>query len=246
MGRIIPINNVQNQPKFTKIVLIMVLVVVFFLLFFTSPLFSVQKIEIRGNEHYSEEQILEKINFHLNQNIFLFQQKKAEKLLCKDPYIESASIEVKWPNHVRIQIDERKVVGYVPYVGTYLYIDKDGRVLETSPTYKDHLPIVQGLEFDHFEIGEIIPVKNKSSLNIVAVMAQMMLKYDLLEDIIKIDVSDPTDTHVYVKKLDVSMGNIEEFDKKIQWMIQIMNVYDMGKVDLKNIDKGRAVFSPLT
>jgi hypothetical protein len=42
------------------------------------------------------------------------------------------------------------------------------------------------------------------------------------------------------------MGNIEEFDKKIQWMIQIMNVYDMGKVDLKNIDKGRAVFSPLT
>lgn len=246
MRRIIPINNVQSQPKFTKILIFVVLIVVFFLLFFTSPFFGVQKIEIRGNEHYSEEQIIEKINFNLNKNIFLFQKQKAEKLLCQDPYIESARIETKLPNQIKIKIKERKVVGYVPYVGTYLYIDKDGRVLETSSTYKDNLPVVQGLEFDHFEIGEIIPVKNKNSLNVVAVMAQMMLKYNLLEDIIKIDVSDPSDTHIYVKKLDVSMGNIEEFDKKIQWLIQIMNVYDMGKVDLKNIDKGRAVFSPLT
>ncbi|NLK96935.1 MAG: FtsQ-type POTRA domain-containing protein [Epulopiscium sp.] len=246
MGRIIPINNVQRQSKFTKILIIVILIVVFFLLFFTSPLFSVQKIVVRGNDHYSEEQIIEKINFSLNQNIFLLQKQKAEKLLCQDPYIESASIEIQWPNQINILIDERKVVGYVPYVGTYLYIDKDGRVLETSSAYTENLPIVHGLEFDHFEIGQVIPVKNKSSLNVVAVMAQMMLKYNLLEDIIKIDVSDPSDTHIYVKKLDVSMGNVEEFDKKIQWMIQIMNVYDMGKVDLKNIDKGRAVFSPLT
>lgn len=246
MGRIVSVKRGQNQSKMTKIYIFIILIAVFLLVIFTSPIFSVQKILIHGNEHYTEEQIIEKINFTLEENIFLFQKKKSEKLLLEDPYIENAKIMINWPNQIQIQIGERKVVGYVPYVGTYLYIDKDGRVLETSPEHAISIPIVQGLEFDHFQIGQIIPVKNQASLNVVAVMAQMMLKYNLLQDIIKIDVSNPTDTHLYVKKLDVSMGDIEQFDKKIQWLTQIMNVYDMGKVDLTNIDKGRAVFSPLT
>lgn len=246
MGRTVLTKKVRSQTEFIKILIFIILIVIFFLVLFTSPIFSVNKIKIHGNEHFSDEQIIEKINFKLKDNIFLLQKKKVERLLCEDPYIESANIEINWPNQIQINIDERKVVGYVPYVGTYLYIDKDGRVLETSASYTENLPIVQGLEFDYFQIGQVIPVKNQGSLNVVVTMAQMMLKYNLFQEIIKIDVNDPTDTHLYVKKLDISMGGIEEFDKKIQWMIQIMDLYDMGKVDLKNIEKGRAVFSPLT
>ncbi|WP_058485624.1 cell division protein FtsQ/DivIB [Defluviitalea phaphyphila] len=244
MGKIIPIN--KNKLSFTKIFTFIILIVIFFLTVFTSPIFSVKDILIYGNEHYSEEEIIEKINFKLGDNLFLFRKKKIEKLLCEDPYIKEANIKISWPNKIQIKLEERKVIGYVPYVGTYLYIDKDGRVLETSKHYSKNVPIVQGLEFDYFQIGEILPVKNKESLHIIAVMAQMILKYNLLQDIIKIDVSDPEDTHLYIKKLDVAMGGIDQFDKKIQWLIEIMDIYDMGKIDLTNIDKGRAVFSPLT
>lgn len=249
MGKIISMKNtkkIQNQLKLTRVFIFIILLVIFFLVVFTSPVFSVRTIQIRGNTYYTDEQIIEKMGFHPNKNIFSFQKQKIQKLLYQDPYIESVHIEIDWPNQIRIQVNERKVVGYVPYVGTYLYIDKDGRVLETSASYTENPPIVQGLEFDHFQIGQVIPVKNQISLNVVAVMAQMMLKYDLFHEIIKIDISDPTDIHLYVKKLDVSMGDIEEFDKKIQWLIQIMNIYDMGKVDLKNMERGRVVFSPLT
>ena len=108
------------------------------------------------------------------------------------------------------------------------------------------MPIVEGLEFDYFQVGEIIPVKNKATLDVVAAMSQMMIKYDMLQDIVKISVSNPDDIHIYVKKLDVSIGGLEDFDKKIQWLVQIIDVYDMGKLDLRNVNKGKAIFSPLT
>ena len=104
------------------------------------------------------------------------------------------------------------------------------------------MPIVEGLEFDYFQVGEIIPVKNKATLDVVAAMSQMMIKYDMLQDIVKISVSNPDDIHIYVKKLDVFIGGLEDFDKKIQWLVQIIDVYDMGKLDLRNVNKGKAIF----
>lgn len=248
MGKIIEIRDykLNKQPKTIKILVFIIMIVVLLFLLFMSPIFSVQDIILCGNEYYSKDEIINKININKEESIFLFQKNKGEKILCDDIYIESADIEIIWPNKIEVIINERKIVGYVPYLGTYLYIDKDGRVLETSSTYNRNLPIVEGLEFDSFKIGQIIPVKNKSSLDVIATMSQMMLKYDLLQEVIKIDVSDPNNTHLYVKKLDVSVGGLEQFDKKMQWLVQIMDVYDMGKLDLRNINTGKAVFSPLT
>ncbi|HOQ16540.1 MAG TPA: FtsQ-type POTRA domain-containing protein [Defluviitaleaceae bacterium] len=248
MGKVVKMGNFQSthQHKTVKILLFIGMLVVLFLLLFSSPLFSIHHINIYGNDHYSKEEIIAMIGVNKGDNIFLFNKKAGEKILNEDVYIESASIRIIWPDTVEIKVDERKLVGYVPYLGTYLYIDKDGRVLESCKTYDKNLPIVEGLEFDYFQVGEIIPAKNKNALDVVAIMSQMMLKYDMLQDVVKVSVSDPENIHIYVRNLDVSIGSVEDFDKKIQWLVQIMDIYDMGKLDLRNVDKGKAIFSPLT
>ncbi|NLK21412.1 MAG: FtsQ-type POTRA domain-containing protein [Epulopiscium sp.] len=246
MGKTIAIKNYKKQPKTMRFLILIILIVIFMLAIFISPVFSIRQILLHGNEHYSKEEIIEKMGIKVGENIFLFKKDKAYKALLDDSYIEMVQISIHWPNTIEVKINERKPIGYVPYLGTYLYIDKDGRVLETCETYKKNLPIVQGLVFDSFKVGQVIPVNNQISLDVVATMAQMMIKYNILQDVVKVDISDFRDIHIYVKRLDVSIGGMEQFDKKIQWLIQIMDVYDMGKVDLINIDKGRAVFSPLT
>ncbi len=83
----------------------------------------------------------------------MFSKGRAEKTLEKSPYIASAKISAKLPHTMRITIKERKARGYVPYMGSYLYIDEEGRVLEVAGICRDALPLVKGLKFDSFTEG---------------------------------------------------------------------------------------------
>ena len=59
-----------------------------------------------------------------------------------------------------ISLTERKVRAYVPYMGSYLYIDEFGRVLEINSQMSSALPVVTGLKFDTFMLGEKINAEN--------------------------------------------------------------------------------------
>ena len=52
-------------------------------------------------------------------------------------------------------------------MGSYLYIDEEGRVLEVAGSCRDALPLVKGLKFDSFTEGEILPVQNTDALAVI-------------------------------------------------------------------------------
>ena len=61
-----------------------------------------------------------------------------------------------------------------------------------------------------------------------------LTKYDYVEKITEIDVHNIEEIHLYVDKLDVIMGDIGDFDKKIEVLIQTYEVegYSMGELDI--------------
>lgn len=206
-----------------------------------SPVFSAKNIEITKLKKYTDSEILDKIKLNINTNIFSFKKRAAEKILKSDIYIEDAEISIKLPNTISINIKERLVRGYVPHAGSYLYIDEYGRVLDVQNGFTDHLPVVVGLEFDGgFKLGEILKVSNEESFDVVVLIAQLMTKYDLLDTVVKVDVSDPKNIVAYVNKIDIKLGNINDCDKKIRTMAAIIKEIpenDRGTLDLSDISK---------
>ena len=168
-------------------------------------------------------------------------------MLERDPYIADAKISCRWPDTIVIDVIERKVRGYVPYMGAYLYIDEAGRVLDVQDACREALPLVKGLSFGSFTKGEVIPVENPEALDIVLHFSQLMEKYELLDMVVEIDVADRENVYAYVNQVQIILGNMENGDTKIRYMAEIMKTIpkeDRGTLDLSELDKpnGTVVF----
>lgn len=225
------------NPKY--IIGFLLLVIVFAGVLF-SPIFAVKEIRSEGAEHFTTTDLSEMISLAQGDNLILFGRGKAKEILEQDPYIAEVKLKTELPDTMVIQVKERKVRGYVPYMGAYLYIDEEGRVLETQNAYHDALPLVRGLEFDSFILGEVLPVENKDSLLVVLQMSQMMKKYNLLDMVVEIDVTDSKDIYAYVNKVEIRLGDMKDSDQKVRIMGEIMRTIpkeDRGTLDLRDLSK---------
>ena len=213
-----------------------------------SPLFSAKEVLLEGCEHYTTSEITQQIGFQTGDNIIFYNTSKAERLLEEDPYIAEAKLSRRLPDKLVISITERKVRGYVPYMGSYLYIDEEGRVLDTQEAYFDSLPEVKGLQFSYFKLGEVLPVENEEALLAVLQMSQMMKKYELLDVVVEMDVSDPKDIYLNANQVSIHIGQMSDGDQKIRIMAEIMKTIpegDRGTLDLSDLNKP-IVFKYLT
>ncbi len=205
-----------------------------------SPIFSVHTIDITEMEQYTTEEVCEIIGLKEGANIFLYDKKKATEILNQNHYVESAKIEVSLPSTIYIEINERKVRGYVPYAGSYLYIDEYGRVLDIQNETKKVLPVVHGLDFDQFQLGELLEVKNKESFDVVVLVSQLITKYELLSNIMEIDVDDPANITASINQVEIQFGSVENCEQKMAYLAQILSTIpekDRGILDLSDMSK---------
>jgi len=212
----------------------------------STPIWNISTIEIEGNLYYNNEEIINQSEIYKKMHILKINKKRSVKALQNLPYIHKAKISLTYPSSVNISIIERKPIGYVPFFGTYLSIDKTGQVLDQRESNElEGLPVVEGLKFDKFILGELLEVENEDSIMVIIEMTTLMEKYDLLDKAVKIDVEDLGKIHLYINSLDVIIGEMSDLDKKIQWLCEIIDNYEMGILDLSNVSKGQAIMSPL-
>lgn len=234
-----------------KVILGIALVLVLLIGLLLSPIFAAKNIVANGANHYTTSQLCEKIGFSKGDNIIFFGKGKAARILKEDPYIAEAKVSCRFPDTMVITVKERKVRGYVPYMGAYLYIDEVGRVLDVQEACHEALPLVKGLSFGSFTKGEIIPVENAEALDVMLQFSQLMEKYELLDLVVEIDVSDPDNVYAYVNQVQIILGDMENGDTKIRYMAEAMKKIpeeDRGTLDLSELDKpkGTVVFRYLT
>lgn len=205
-----------------------------------SPIFAVQNIDVTEMEQYSQDEICDMITLRKGTNIFLYDKNKATEILNQNHYIEYAEIVAELPNTLHININERKVRGYVPYAGSYLYIDEYGRVLDVQNETKKTLPVVYGLKFDQFRLGELLDAKNKESFDVVVLISQMITKYELLNNIMEINVNDPENITANINQIEIRFGSIENCEQKMAYLAQILNTIpekDRGVLDLSDMSR---------
>ena len=228
--------KILNRKKITIIFSVLFCAVLFML----SPVFTIKNIEITSMDKYSKDEICEMLNLKAGTNMFLFNRFAASKILKNNYYVEDYNISYKFPDTVKIDIKERKVRGYVPYMGSYLYIDEYGRVLEINSEMSSALPVVEGLKFDTFSLGEKINAENKEAFEIMVNIAQLMNKYELLDIVVKIDVSDTSKVMAYVNNIEVNLGDMSNGDQKIRTMAEVvknLGQNDRGVLDLSDLSK---------
>ena len=92
--------------------------------------FKIKKIEIMGNSILNSNQIVKKINFLYEENLFFLDLKKIEKKLKDEVFIESFSLKKVYPNVLNIIIVEKEAIAVLHDKKKKFYISNKGDLID--------------------------------------------------------------------------------------------------------------------
>ncbi len=228
--------------KLFKIFIVLFVVAFLAIIMLVSPIFHVTNVEITGINKLKKENIIETLKLKGGtENIFAFNSINAKKILKANAYVKDVSIRKIIPDTLQINIKERVPRGYIQNSNAYLYIDGEGRVLETKAAKDEKLPLLVGLQFEQAVIGQILDVANKESFAVLIDLSKQLEKYSLYENISGVDISDIDNIHIFVNNdnLDVCFGKYMNADWKISAIKEILaNISASYRGQLLVGDKG--------
>jgi len=233
----------QQQLKKLLIFLSVLLVIVIGVLIFKKT-FTVTDITVVGNEHYTDEEI---INFIITKpyerNSVVLYLKYNNKTIKDIPFVEQMDVQILSPTSVKIMVYEKAIAGCVEYLGHYMYFDKDGVVVEGSSEMTDGVPFVTGLSFDHMMLYEELPVENQNVFMMVLNITQLLNKYEIKTDRIYFDVD--YNITLYFGDSKVYLGSSDYIDEKINEMHFLLPKLEgfAGVLHMENYTGESGVFS---
>lgn len=129
---------------------IIILIAIIVVLALTAPIFNITDITVNGNNQISTNMIINLSGLRKGENIFKFNS-TVEQKIKENTYIESVNTKRKLPGTVIISVKERTVKYQINLINSYVYIDKNGYILENSSEKKD-VPVIVGLSIKEDEM----------------------------------------------------------------------------------------------
>lgn len=124
----------KMNKKIFRIILgsILLLVCVSILTFIL--LFHIREVEVVGNTRYTEKEIEQMaLTGVFATNSFLISQFKGNQKTNDIPFLDGIKVEMVSHDKVRIIVNEKQVIGYVEYLDSDMFFDKDGLIVESAP-----------------------------------------------------------------------------------------------------------------
>jgi len=186
-------------------------------------LFAVQvkEIEVTGNRHYTEEQIIDLIfdeKWSKNSAYCYYENNFQEPKSI--PFIEEYKVEFQSPTKVRIVVFEKSVVGYVSYMSSYMYFDKDGIIVESSVEQLPGIPWITGMEFGHIVLHQPLPVANQAIFDQILNLTQVLSVNGVQVD--KINYNSFLEAELTIGTIIVELGNDENLNGKVSELSDIL------------------------
>ncbi len=152
------------------------------------------------------------------------------------PFVEEYEIEMEGFFDYNITFYEKSIVGYVTYMGTNQYFDKDGIVVESSSEFLEGVPYITGIDVDYIVLHERLPVDDERIFDILLDVTQLIKKYDMSID--KINVSSDMSIRLYLGDVRVDLGQGDMLNEKFMDLNDIIPQFDgvKGVLDMREYD----------
>lgn len=177
-------------------------------IYYVKSNYTVHTIYVDGNYHYSQEEIIDLVmEGPLGDNSLYLSMKYKNKSIKDVPFIDVMDVTVVSPDTIRITVYEKALAGYVEYMNTNMYFDKDGYVVENSSIVTEGVPQITGLSFDYAVLGQPLPVEDESIFSYIMSLTKLLNKYSLQADRIQFGRDDSL--YLYFHDVRVNLGKEE-------------------------------------
>ncbi len=212
-------------------------------------IFHLDTVKVDGTEYYTDEEIRNAVfvrDFSDNEIMFFIY----EKLFGINtlPFVEEIEAEYHNPRSMTLHVYDKKISGCINYLGQYVYFDKDGIVLQTIPEQIEGIPVVTGINFGNFTVGQPFQVADDSVFDSIMNVSQQISHYSIPVEEIK--VSDGA-IRLVIASLKVDLGKKKRYDDALADLAGVIekaqeeNIKLKGTINMENYQSGdRIVVKP--
>ena len=190
----------------------------------TAVSLRITDVTVSGTTRYTPEQIEQTIfdsSLSRNTAYCYFQYRfRPHKTI---PFVEDYKIVFRSPNEVEIIVYEKSLVGYVSYMNSNMYFDKDGIIVESTSETLPGIPKIQGLKLGHVVLHKPLPVENQNIFEDILNLTQVLSLYEIPTDGIR--YRENGEAVLTVKNLRVELGSESEINGKISELHDIIEEY---------------------
>ena len=204
------INNTKNisnkkikKKKGKGIVkfILFIILILGIIVFLKSPFFTLQKINVKGNNKVKSSEIIKLSQIETNKNMFQKNLLFLNKNLKKNTYIKNASLKIVSSSEIELDIEERDEKYYISASNKFYTIDNSGMILKesiTEPTNLIKLSIFK-TELANIKVGEKL---NESDIKDIE------------------DISNIIKNYIYTIKSDIEISEAY-YNEKIGYVINL-------------------------
>lgn len=221
---------------------LMFIVVIVATIFVMSVFFRVSDIEVTGNTHYADEEIIRAIDIEQGDNLFFFDRFAAiSRVFAKLPYIEEVSVVRKLPNKVTIEVVESTALAYIKLGDERWTLDHNCKVLgKAADGETGQLVEVSGISPGTLLIGEQLTTADGDA-EVVEQLAEVLYQIQergLTSYISLVDITDTNDVQLsYAGRYTVKLGNSSGTEHKFGMLVSVvakLGAEDVGLIDLSD------------
>ncbi len=221
------------------------------LIFVLSIFLQVNRIEVRGNSHYTAQEIAEAAGIEEGDNLFFINRFAAVGgIIAKLPYVETVSIETQLPGTVVLEITESQALAWVELERQRWVLDRSCKVLTQAGAEETAgLIHVYGLTPSNPEVGETLVSTDADTARVdtLAELLDQLQRRSLASGVSEIDLTDAAAPRLeYDGRFTVIFGSAESVNYqmgKLQSALGQLTASDRGTIDLSGAGEG-VVFTP--
>ena len=121
----------KSKRTHVAILLIVVLAVLLGVGNYIKANYTVRTVYVEGNIHYTEDEIKRMVmDGILGDNSLYLSFKYKNKDVKGIPFVDVLNVDILSADTIKITVYEKSLTGYVKYLDTYVYFDRDGYVVE--------------------------------------------------------------------------------------------------------------------
>ena len=220
------IEKIKKIKKVSLVISIIILILISITLFLLSPIFKITKIEVKGNDKISVDEIISLSGIEKESNLFRTTKSSITKNIRQNAYIEDVKVSRKMPGTVEINVTERCTEYLIEFGSSYAYVDGNGYILEISTELIEGKQKIRGYKTTEEELkpGNRLCKEDINSMYDILTILNAADNYSIKNTITAIDISDDSNYILYLEneKKTVHLGSIDNLDIKMLYLQSII------------------------
>lgn len=220
-------------------------------IFVMSVFFRVSEITVRGNEHYTEAEIISAIGIEKGDNLFFIDRfSPVSRVFAKLPYVEHVTVERALPNRIVITVEECKAMAYLVVGDEEWTLDHNCKILgKAAEGEREALIPIVGIDPGTLLIGETLTTADgdEAAVAYLSAVLRQLQGRGIAPYIRKVDFGDTNRVSFeYADRFTVILGGDDNIEHKFGMFIAAMDRLKTGDYGIINVsDNTAARFTPI-